>query len=87
MCPLLPWAFLRMAGGGDIGKDGGGFPKKGLPYLVSRISLYQNYGIKLRDVHERAVRDFGFTRVDKRMRVVWLGWMAYGGIDTLGLTS
>lgn len=74
-CPLLPWAFLRMAGG----RVSDEFPKGGLPYLVTRDVLY-DAGVRLGEVHERAVRELGLARVDPRLRKAWVGHMASRGM-------
>lgn len=76
-CPLLPWAFLRMAGGSRVSD---GFPRAGLPYLVSRRAMWFR-GVPLGDVHERAVRELGMVRVDPRMRRVWAGHMGSLGLE------
>jgi len=75
-CPLLPWAFLRMAGGSRVSD---GFPRAGLPYLVSRKAMWVR-GVPLGDIHERAVRELGMVRVDPRMRRVWAGHMGSLGL-------
>jgi hypothetical protein len=76
MCPLLPWAFLRMAGG----RVSDEFPRKGLPFLISRDNLLVA-GFPLRQVHEKAVRELGFVRVDARLRGVWARYMATKGLE------
>ena len=76
MCPLLPWAFLRMAGG----RVSDGFPRKGLPFLVSRDAMFDQ-GIPLGKVHERAVRELGFVRVDPRLRKAWASYMVGEGLE------
>lgn len=74
MCPLLPWAFLRMAGG-RVSDDGvGKVDRRMVPFLVNRDALYAA-GVPLKGVHERAVRDLGMARVDPRLRVVWKGYV------------
>ena len=74
-CPLLPWAFLRMAGG----RVSDEFPRAGLPFLVNRDALYAR-GVRLGEVHERAVRELGLLRIDPRLRGVWAGYMEAGGL-------
>ena len=76
MCPLLPWAFLRMAGG----RVSDEFPRKGLPFLIARDNLLKA-GVPLGSVHEKAVRELGLIRVDPRLRVVWAQYMKAGGLE------
>ena len=77
MCPLLPWAFLKMASGKKFVDD---CPKGAVPYLALRVGLRVNHGIGLGAIREEALREFGFVSVDQRLRKAWLRWMALRGL-------
>ena len=77
MCPLLPWAFLRMASGVPYVDK---YPAGIVPYLAQRVGLRVNHGIGLTAVREEALRRLGYVGVDPRLRMAWMRGMALRGL-------
>jgi len=71
MCPLLPWAFLKMAAGHKSSE----VIREGVPFLTCREAMYDS-GLRVRKLHENGVRELGFTRLDPRLKEVWIDYMA-----------
>lgn len=77
MCPLLPWAFLRMASGVKFTDY---YPQGVVPYLAQRVGLRVNHGIGMGAIREEALRQFGYVSVDPRLRMAWMRGMALRGL-------
>jgi len=69
MCPLLPWAFLLGVWGYKTKEVP---PLIVVPFLVDYMDLYIFHDIGVRKVREQAFKQFGFSRVDPRLRVAWI---------------
>lgn len=80
MCPLLPWAFMKAAWGVKVSD---GFPKLIVPYISSQTGLRTSYGLAINQVREQALVRFGFSRVDVRLRKVWIQRMKILGMTVL----
>ena len=75
---MVPLVALGVPADGR-GRVSDGFPRAGLPFLVDRTAM-NDRGLRLRDVHEKAVRELGLLRIDPRLRLVWKGYMGAGGL-------
>jgi hypothetical protein len=77
MCPLLPWAFLRMAWGERVCMD---IPEGVVPYLVHRNSMRETTGVGVRGLRREVFARYRLSRVDTRLREAWLDRMVFYGV-------